>query len=515
MTRVAFATLGCRVNQADTQELQGRLEAGGCQTVPFDADADLFDAAADVVVVNTCAVTARAEFSDRQLIRRAVRRHPNARIVVTGCWAQIDPDVIATIPGVDLVVGLADRDRLGVLIDGLGRRSDPGEKTARPAPATQAPASQVWASPATLCTAPGSPAPGDAVPGASATTTPGTTISAPVGAAGVSRSPRDDGGGVASRIHVTDVRAGASMEPAPFARVTGRSRAFLKIQDGCQHRCAFCIVPLARGPSRSRQPEAIIDQARALVEAGHPEIVLTGVDLGHYGVDLTPRMSLAALLQSLDRIRGLRWVRLSSVLPAYFTPDLLEAVVGLQVVAPHLHVPLQSGSDRVLRRMRRPYNTAIYARLVERLAEAIPGLGLGTDLIAGFPGETDADAAQTEAFVAALPFSYLHVFTYSDRKGTEAVRLSDHVPTRVIAERGRRLRGLGETKARAFRERVRGTSQEVLVLGTRDRRAGRLTGLTGNYVEVLFDGADSLMGRLVSVRITTVQRGTVEGELVA
>jgi threonylcarbamoyladenosine tRNA methylthiotransferase MtaB len=439
MTRVAFATLGCRVNQADTQELQGRLEARDWRTVPFEA-------AADVVVVNTCTVTARAEFSDRQLIRRAIRGHPNARIVVTGCWAQTNPDAVAAIPGVDLVVGVSDRHRLGALIEGLGV----GE-----------------------------------------------------------RDP------AAHRIHVTDARAGASMEPAPFSRVTGRSRAFVKVQDGCQHRCAFCIVPVARGPSRSRQPDAVVEQARALVEAGHPEVVLTGVDLGHYGADLTPRTSLAALLVRLDEIRGLRWVRLSSVLPAYFTPELLEAVTGLRAVAPHLHVPLQSGSDRVLRRMRRPYNTGRYIRLVEKLAEAIPTLGLGTDLIAGFPGETDEDAAATEALVEALPFSYLHVFAYSDRRGTEAVGLDDHVPARVMADRSRRLRRLGESKAQGFRERLRGTSQEVLVLGTRDRPTGRLTGLTGNYVEVLFDGADSLMGRLVSIRVTAVHRNGVDGELAA
>jgi threonylcarbamoyladenosine tRNA methylthiotransferase MtaB len=432
MTRVAFATLGCRVNQVDTREIQGRLEARGCETVPFDAPAD-------VVVVNTCTVTSRADFSDRQLIRRAIRANPSARIVVTGCWAQTDPTAVAAIPGVDLVVGSTDRHRIGELIEGLAKGSRPS-------------------------------------------------------------------------LAVGDLAKGVSMAPAPRARIAPRSRAFVKIQDGCQHRCAFCIVPFARGASRSREPKVVVDQVQALVEAGHPEVVLTGIDMGHYGADLYPRTTLAALLRDLAEVPSLRWLRLSSLLPAYFTAELVEAVTSLSVVAPHLHVPLQSGSDAVLRRMRRPYNARIYTALVEKLAEAITGLGLGTDLIAGFPGESDADFEQTLGLVEALPFSYLHVFSYSDRKGTEAARRDGHLPPRVIAERGRRLRALGEAKALAFRRRMLGAAREVLVLATRDRATGRLAGLTGNYVEVDFDGPDSLMGVLAWVRITDVHPKRTEGE---
>lgn len=432
MTRVAFATLGCRVNQVDTREIQGRLEARGCETVPFDAPAD-------VVVVNTCTVTSRADFSDRQLIRRAIRANPSARIVVTGCWAQTDPTAVAAIPGVDLVVGAAERHRIGELIEGLAKAPRP-------------------------------------------------------------------------RLVVGDLAQGVSMAAAPRARIATRSRAFVKIQDGCQHRCAFCIVPFARGASRSREPKVVVDQVRALVEAGHPEVVLTGIDMGHYGADLFPRTTLAALLRDLAEVPGLRWLRLSSVLPAYFTPELTEAVTSLPVVAPHLHVPLQSGSDAVLRRMRRPYNVAIYTALVEKLAEAIPGLGLGTDLIAGFPGESEADFEGTLRLVEVLPFSYLHVFAYSDRKGTEAARRDGHLPPRVIAERSRRLRALGQAKSLAFRRRMLAAARQVLVLATRDRATGWLAGLTGNYVEVVFDGPDSLMGTLAWVRITDVHPKRTEGE---
>jgi threonylcarbamoyladenosine tRNA methylthiotransferase MtaB len=272
-------------------------------------------------------------------------------------------------------------------------------------------------------------------------------------------------------------------------------------------------VPLARGGSRSREISVVLDQARGLVEAGHPELVLTGVDLGHYGADLVPRTTLAALLREMTEIPGLRWIRMSSLLPAYFTSELLEIVTGVPTIAPHLHVPLQSGSDRTLRRMRRPYTAAMYRKLVERLASAMPRLGLGADLIVGFPGETDADFGETMALVEALPLTYLHVFPYSDRRGTEATGLDGHLVASVITERGRRLRALGRAKHLAFRRGLVGRVEDVLVLETRDRSSGRLVGLTGNYLEIQFQGRDDLMGRMARVRLTTAMPAETVGEL--
>jgi threonylcarbamoyladenosine tRNA methylthiotransferase MtaB len=435
--RVAFATLGCRLNQVDSQELEAALERRGFRPAGDDEPAE-------VVVVNTCAVTARAVGSDRQAIHRAVRRHPGARVVVTGCWAQTDPEAVARVRGVDLVVGNADKPRLAELVERLIAEAR----------------------------VPGPP-----------------------------------------RRQVGEVARATALGPAPLARLGGRSRAFVKVQDGCQHRCAFCIVPLARGPSRSRRPEVVLDQVRALVEAGHPEVTLTGVDLGHYGRDLGPGPTLARLLRAVVEVPGLRWVRLSSVLPAYFTPELIEIVTGSPRVAPHLHIPLQSGSDRVLRRMRRPYSAAMYRQLVERLAGRMPQLGLGTDVIVGFPGEDDADFAETRALVTVLPFSYLHVFAYSDRRGTEAVGLDGRVDPRLAAARSRELRVLGRAKSLAFRRGLVGTSQEVIVLETRDRGTEALVGLTGNYVEVAFDGPDALMRRIVRVQITGADEADTRGEL--
>lgn len=434
---VAFATLGCRLNQVDSHELQGTLEARGFLTVPFDE-------AADVVIVNTCTVTARADFSDRQMIRRAGRINPGARIVVTGCWAQTSPEAAAGVSGVDLVVGNGDKHRLPDLLERLLER-----------PATDRRA----------------------------------------------------------EVHVAGIGTERALPAAPLGRAPGRSRAFLKLQDGCQHRCAFCIVPQARGASRSRETSVILDGARGLVEAGHPELVLTGVDLGHYGADLVPRTSFAALLRGMVEIAGLRWIRMSSLLPAYFTPELLEIVTGSAVIAPHLHIPLQSGSDLTLRRMRRPYTAAMYRTLVERLGQAIPRLGLGADVIVGFPGETEADFDATLALVDALPLTYLHVFPYSDRRGTEATELDGHVMASVVTERGRRLRALGRAKNLAFRRSLLGRVEDVLVLETRDRASGRLVGLTGNYVEAHFEGPDDLMATMARVRLTAATASGTVGVL--
>jgi threonylcarbamoyladenosine tRNA methylthiotransferase MtaB len=434
--RVALATLGCRLNQVDTQQIQAGLEARGFVTVPFDG-------AADVVVVNTCTVTARAEFSDRQAIRRARRANPAARIVVTGCWAQTSPEDVVRVGDVDLVVGNADKQRLPELVEAL--------------------------------------------------------------LAGAAASPR--------RV-VSDL-AGARLTPPDVpARASGRARAFVKVQDGCQHRCGFCIVPFARGESRSLPPSAVLAQVRRLVELGHREVLLTGIDLGHYGADLTPRASLGGLVRAVGEMDGLRWLRLSSLLPAYFTSDLLEALSSSAMVAPHFHVPLQSGSDRVLRAMRRPYTVALYRRIVERLVARFPRLGLGADVLVGFPGETEADFRATVSLVESLPFTYLHVFPYSARGGTDAATRADRVDAATLTRRAAVMRTLGEAKAAAFRRSLGGGVEEVLVLERRARDTGDLVGLTGHFAEVRFAGPDALMRRLARVTITDTAGAGLGGRLV-
>jgi threonylcarbamoyladenosine tRNA methylthiotransferase MtaB len=314
-------------------------------------------------------------------------------------------------------------------------------------------------------------------------------------------------------VEVSDIAAARIEAPSRLGRIEGRSRAFVKIQDGCQHRCAFCIVPFARGASRSLSGEVIEEEVRRLVACGHPEVVLTGVDLGHWGADLTPPSRLAALLQRLVQVPGLRWLRLSSMLPAYFSEAVLDVLTTAPAIAPHFHVPLQSGSDRILRLMRRPYTVAMYRRVVERLAAAIPGVGLGADAIVGFPGETDADFDATLDLVNALPFSYLHVFPYSERRGTEAAGWSTRVDPRTLAGRARRLRHAAAARGLRFRQGLVGRVEDVLVLQTRDRVSGDLTGLTGNFVEVTFPGPDRLIRRLARVRVMAAGSDGVRGML--
>jgi threonylcarbamoyladenosine tRNA methylthiotransferase MtaB len=314
-------------------------------------------------------------------------------------------------------------------------------------------------------------------------------------------------------VHVDDVAGARGIPRAPFSRVTRRSRAFVKVQDGCQHRCAFCIVPAARGASRSQEPKVVVDQVRLLVEAGYREVTLTGVDLGHYGWDLAPRGSLAGLVRAIeDEVPGLSWLRLSSILPAYFTPELFDVIEASRVLVPHFHVPLQSGSDRVLRIMRRPYNTRMYRRVIERLA-ARREVGLGADVIAGHPGETEADFAETVALIADLPFSYLHVFSYSDRRGTEAARRGDRSAAATVTRRSRRLRALAGDKSLAFRRRLVGETVPALVLESRDRETGLLAGLTASYVEVAFAGPDGLGRRIVPVAVTEAFPAATRGRL--
>jgi threonylcarbamoyladenosine tRNA methylthiotransferase MtaB len=429
---VAFATLGCRLNQVDSQEMMALVERAGFRLAREGERADL-------CVVNTCTVTDRADVSDRQTIRRIGRKNPGGLLIVTGCYAQTSPEAVARIPGVDLVLGNREKSRLVEHLESLVRSRE-------------------------------------------------------------------------AQVRVGDVRAARDVPRPAATRVFGRSRAFVKVQDGCQHRCAFCIVPAARGGSRSQDPAVVVEQVGALVRAGYGEVTLTGVDLGHYGWDLSPRMTLAGLIRRIATVPGLRWVRLSSVLPAYFTDDLIE-VVSQPPVAPHLHVPLQSGSDRVLRLMRRPYGVAMYRRTVERLSRAIPDLGLGTDLIAGHPGEDERDFLETVAVVCDLPFTYLHVFPYSERRGIEAGRIAGRPPARVVHERSRHLREVARRKSRAFRRGLVGRSREALVLGTRDRDTGRLTALTDNYVEVLVDGPDALAHRFVVVTVQAALPGRTLGTL--
>ena len=466
-TRVAFSTLGCKQNQFETEALKGMLPEGGYAVVPFTEEADLY-------VVNTCTVTAEADADSRQMIRRAVRRNPAARIVVTGCYAQVSPHEVRAIPGVDLVLGNAEKPQFLLQIQGL--------EDQKPSPAS-------------------SPSPRER----------GINLDHADLVGGDARGildPLSPGGGEGEgegtrlpRVVVGDIGRRRVFDGLRVSLDSDRTRAYLKVQDGCSYHCAFCIVPAARGPNRSLPPAAVLEELQRLDAAGYPEVVLTAIHLGTYGRDLAPATSLVALLRRVEGLPLRCRVRLTSLDPHEVTDGLIELMAGSRRLCRHLHIAVQSGDDGVLRAMRRAYPARRFREAAERAAAAIPGIAIGGDAIVAFPGETDAAFENSYRLLEDLPIAYFHVFPYSRRPGTAAAARPGQVPAAVRAERGRRLRALVARKAAAFRAGLRGRAADAVVLHRRERGGGRLEALTDNYVRAFLDGADALMGRRVPVRL--------------
>jgi threonylcarbamoyladenosine tRNA methylthiotransferase MtaB len=458
---VAFRTIGCKLNQCETAQMQETLLAEGYRLVDWDS-------AADIRVVNTCTVTAKSDRTCRHEIRLAKRLDPASTVVVTGCYAQIDPSAVAAIPGVDLVLGNLDKLRLVEHLAELPSGSEGGA----------------------------------AVGG-------GATDSARTGAKAAEAEP---GGQLrAPALSVSPYPEHPEFEGEFFSHFYGYTRAFLKVQTGCDSRCAYCIIPIARGPARSMPKADVLREVDLLAGHGFREVVLTGINLGSWGRD-TNEGSAADLLEALlDRDapgqggepapHAVGRYRLSSIEPLEVDGALMAVIEAADDrVARHFHLPLQSGDDDVLRRMNRPYTAAEYLAVVAELAGRFPDAAIGADVIVGFPGETETEFEETMAFVEHAPLTYLHVFSYSDRPGTQASAMKPKVPPETIHGRSLRLRALGERKNAAFRGRLRGTGQRALVLKERDT-AGRLVGITGNYLEVLLDGDDDLMNRFAEVRL--------------
>ena len=431
--RIAFATVGCRLNQFETDALRGKAEAGGFVIVPFAEEADVY-------VINTCTITAEADADSRQLVRRAVRKNPTAVVAVTGCYAQAAPERAAEIPGVDLVLGNVEK---AALFQHL--------REARP------------------------------------------TGSARIRVADISGQRRVDGD-----------EYGPGIDP-------DRTRAFLKVQDGCSYACSFCIVPTVRGPNRSLPADRILSEIRRLAAAGFPEVVLTGIHLGTYGRDLDPRTSLTDLCARIADLPEAPRVRLSSLDPHEVGPDLIRLLAASPRFCRHLHLPLQSGDDAVLERMRRTHTAMQFRALVERLVAEIPGIAVTADVIVGFPGEDEAAFQRTYDLLAALPIAGLHVFRFSPRAGTEAADYPGQPPRAVKAARSRALRALAAEKALTFRRGFLGETLELAVLH-RDRSDGMLEGLSDNYLKVWFPGNAALRGRLCRVQIRALAEGGLLGQ---
>ncbi|MCK0471600.1 tRNA (N(6)-L-threonylcarbamoyladenosine(37)-C(2))-methylthiotransferase MtaB [Halalkalibacter sp. APA_J-10(15)] len=435
MGTVAFHTLGCKVNYYETEAIWQLFQQAGYEKVEFEAISDVY-------VINTCTVTNTGDKKSRQVIRRAIRKNPDAVVCVTGCYAQTSPAEIMAIPGVDIVVGTQDRIKMLDYIEEFKQKREPIN--------------------------------------------------------GV-------GNIMKSRVY----------EELDVPAFTDRTRASLKIQEGCNNFCTFCIIPWARGLMRSRDPEDVMKQATQLVEAGYKEIVLTGIHTGGYGEDLKD-YSLARLLKDLEQIQGLKRIRISSIEASQLTDEVIRVIDQSEKVVRHLHIPLQSGSDTVLKRMRRKYTMAFFAERLKRLKEIMPGVAITSDVIVGFPGETEEEFEETYQFIAKHKFSELHVFPYSKRTGTPAARMDDQVNEEIKNKRVHRLIELSNQLAKEYATQFDGEVLEMIP-EERDKEnegSGLYIGYTDNYLKVKVPASDALIGKLVKIKVTKPGYPYNEGEFV-
>lgn len=413
----SIATLGCKTNQFESAAMEERLRAAGFTVRPFEEGADL-------VIVNTCTVTAATDAQSRNLIRRARRLRPDCRVVVTGCYAQVDPESLARIPGVSLVLGNDEKEDLLRLLS------------------------------------------------------------------------REDGGAIC----VSERPSAPSTGTSVHSSYGERSRAFLQIQNGCDAFCAYCIIPYARGRSRSVLADQVLEQVRRLFAAGYPEVVLTGIHIGGYGSDLEPKTSLLELVRRIEGETPVRRLRLGSIEPTEITPALIDAVTSSEILCPHFHIPLQAGDDPILKLMNRHYTTAFFRQLVFDIRSRLPEAAIGLDVIVGFPGESEESFQRTLSFIESLPVTHLHVFPFSRRSGTPAATMAGQVPGDVAKQRASMLRDLGEEKNRNFAETFIGRTLELVVEGTKS--GGLYKGLSRNYLPVFFRAPAGLEGERVRVLVT-------------
>lgn len=448
MKKAAFYTLGCKVNQQDSEALAGIFKDAGYTVVDFKEIADVY-------VINTCTVTHLGDRKSRQMIRKAIKENKEAKVVVTGCYAQTSPGEVLAIPGVDLIIGTRDRHNIVQLVEELEEKSEPVNL-------------------------------------------------------------------------VADIMAAREFEDLPVPS-DSRTRAFIKVQEGCNQFCTYCIVPYARGPIRSRPIDKVVDEVTKLVETGFKEVVLTGTHTGMYGRDLAKLdmngITLAKLVRALVQIDGLERLRISSVDPNDFTDELVKILVESPVVCPHFHIPLQSGDDQILTRMRRPYTTADYVSLIAKLRQKSQEVAFTTDVMVGFPGETREQFENTVKIIKQVGFSDLHVFKYSPRKGTPAAEFLDQVEAEIKEERSQQLltltKDLQEKYCSAFINEVRKVLVEKIWQPEKGNRAFELEvhsnqvlweGLTDNYIRVIFPGEEQLNKGLVPVRLLDWQDGYMSGK---
>jgi threonylcarbamoyladenosine tRNA methylthiotransferase MtaB len=423
MVKFCVQTFGCRCNQADS----AAIREGLCRASMLESETPLD---ADIIVVNTCTVTKRTDSQVRQALRRLHRENPTARLILTGCYAERAPDILAAISGVSLVLGNADKEHLPRHIEECAWNSQ------------------------------------------------GRVI----------RTPLDT-----ERDYVLP----------SMTHTGGKTRPLVKLQDGCDARCSYCVVPQVRGPGRSARPENVLAEIQSLVDHGFQEIVLTGVNLGAFGQRQKGHARLIDLLRRIVEIPGLGRIRLSSVEPMHFDTAIAKLAAEQPLIARHFHIPMQSGSDRILRRMRRPYTAARFRELLGYIQSVLPDAGLGTDVLVGFPGETDQDFAETCKLIEDSPLAYLHVFPFSPREGTDACSLPGQIPSHVMKSRLGIVLELSRSKNLSFRRRFAGKILPAITLA-KEEDLGASVALTDNYVHVRVPGLSEPPNRLVDVRIENV-----------
>ncbi len=421
MKKVAFHTLGCKLNFSETSSLARSFTGRGYQKVPFGEKAD-------VVVINTCSVTDNADKKCRKVVREARQAAPDAFVAVVGCYAQLKPQEIAAIEGVDAVLGANEKFRLHELLGDFERSAQ-------------------------------------------------------------------------ARVFACDIEQANTFFPAYSA--ADRTRSFLKVQDGCDYSCTFCTIPLARGSSRSATIAEVVQQARKLGEEGVREVVLTGVNTGDFGIRNGTRQDrFIDLLKVLAEVQEVPRFRISSIEPNLLTREIIELVADAERFMPHFHIPLQSGSDKLLKAMKRRYLKALYSERIAAIKEAMPQAAIGVDVIVGFPGETEDDFLQTYRYLNELPISYLHVFTYSERPNTPAADMSGQVPQEVRHMRSAMLRNLSEKKKRAFYQSQAGLTHRVLV--EQDIEGGLIYGFTENYIRTGLPRDNYQANQIVEVVIDSI-----------
>ncbi len=422
-----ITTLGCKVNQYESDAIARRLMDLGC--VPVRAEEP-----ADVGIVNTCSVTGKAAMQSRQAVRQLIRSHPRAQIVVTGCYAQTEPGELGKIDGVHRIIGHGDKHHIPDII-----LSDKNH-TLFPA------------------------------------------------------------------VIRRNIQSEKHFKHIPVPVFGNRTRPVLKIQDGCNAFCTYCIVPYARGKSRSMPLENVMENIRSLKRAGFHEVVLSGVHLGAYGFDLLPQTGLKDLLVRIRDANAMDRVRLSSIEPRELTQDIVELVATSNIFCKHFHIPLQSGDDGILEKMHRDYSRAFFEDLIFKIKERIPTAAVGVDLLIGFPGETENAFENTYSLIEKLPVTYLHVFPFSPRPGTPAEKYPEKVPAKNIKKRCERMRRLGDEKKNTFYREFIGKTLRVLIESKRDTATERLKGITSNYIPVYVAGEDNLFNTRIQATLEKITK---------